>query len=124
MNVKFGPDLMRSKFENSIPKSLPKRMILRQIATLYDPLCPISPFPAKAKLLLWDVAINDPGIGWDEPDNEYLYARAQLFFRDVFDLEELAFKRSIKPRIAVGDHVLFVFSDITKACAYLRWKLR
>lgn len=101
-----------------MPKFLSRRMIFSQIATLYDPLALISHFTVKAELHLRGVIVNNLGNGWGEPVNQFLHVKANLFTRELFDLEEC-----MEPTKVVGDPVLLVFSDVSPkaygACAYL-----
>ena len=50
--VRIQPDLKRSEVPENIPCVLTKRQILAQVNGIFDPLGLISPFTAKAKILL------------------------------------------------------------------------
>lgn len=114
----------------SPPLLLTKRIILSQIATLYDPLGLLTPFSLKAKILMRDVVMDsekDGKGGWDEPVSAHLYERAVTLFEEMFLLEELEFPRCMKPLSTVGLPELLIFSDSSTkaygAAAYIRWEL-
>ncbi|KAK4324215.1 hypothetical protein Pmani_005217 [Petrolisthes manimaculis] len=130
------PDMTRQDVITSLPNVLTKRMILRQVASIYDPLGLVTPFTLQAKLLIRklvtqrkDISGNNvESIGWDDPLPNNLKEMWKTFFLDLYDLETLSFKRCLKPVYAEGNPILIVFSDgSTQAygtCAYLQWKLK
>ena len=64
--VRIQPDLKRSEVPENIPCILTKRQILAQVNGIFDPLGLISPFTAKAKILLPKLWGQDNKLGWDE----------------------------------------------------------
>nr|XP_058940528.1 uncharacterized protein LOC131768833 [Pocillopora verrucosa] len=114
--------------ENSISnllESLTKRAILSQVNSIYDPLGLAGPFTIRAKILMRELWIKEPNLGWDEtipPD----YKRAwSTFFKDMNEINSVINKRCLKPENCEGDPILVIFSDGSKdaygACAYIRW---
>ena len=114
--------------ENSISnllESLTKRAILSQVNSIYDPLGLAGPFTIRAKILMRELWIKEPNLGWDEtipPD----YKRAwSTFFKDMNEMNSVINKRCLKPENCEGDPILVIFSDGSKdaygACAYIRW---
>ena len=74
-------------------------------------------FDARLKVPIADV--------WDKPVHDTFYNEWKLFFMSMFRLEDLYFPRCVKPRNAVGNPSLIIFSDGSKlaygACVYVRW---
>ena len=117
------PNLSPEEVPSAIPLNLSRRTILQQVMGIYDPLGLKSPFVLQAKLLLrktWELKLS-----WDESVPESLRVLWVKFFTDMF--YPIAFPRCLKPKSAVGDPELIVFSDGSSeaygACAYVRWPL-
>ena len=120
--------ITNDNMEREIPELLTKRLLLRQVASIYDPLGIIVPFTLKGKLLMRQLVTSaSPKNRWDEPvtcscRNEWL-----AFFRDIFELETIRFPRCLMPSNATGDPILIIFSDASSqaygACAYVRWSI-
>ena len=61
-------------------------------------------------------------------NNEAQFNNYQIehFFDEMFDVETIAFKRCVRPKGAVGNPMLIIFSDASEsaygACAYIRWE--
>ena len=87
----------------------------------------MSPFIVKAKILLRKLWGQDKKIGWDEPIPEQFRREWITFFIELYEVENITFKRCIKPVNTVGNPILIVFSDgsgdIYGAVAYIRWEL-
>ena len=97
-----------SKDEPEADVRLNKRKILSQIARVFDPLGFVSPFLVRAKIgmqRLWE-----KGYGWDEelPEAEQEWWIA--FFKEMKELDEVKFDRSLTPARAIGHPMLCVFS--------------
>lgn len=133
-NIRTGPDLTAKDIAHKIPKQLTKRMILSQIATLYDPLGLATPFTIRCKLLMRQLITvkqerkTDEQLGWDEPIPEDMYARWVNLFQEMYALEDLKFKRCMKPNDAIGDPILVIYADASNiaysTCAYVRFELK
>lgn len=119
---------------HKIPKQLTKRMILSQVATLYDPLGLVTTFTICCKLLMRQLITlrqeskADEQVGWVEPIPEEMHARWVHLFQDMYALEELKFKRCITPHGAIGDPILVIYADASNiaysTCAYVRFELK
>lgn len=128
-NIK--PAIRLEELEREMPSILTKRIILSQVASLYDPLGFVNPVTLKAKLmmrnLVKEASHNTPGKGWDEPVDQDTYQEWEAHFKRMFELEQLQFERCLKPVNAVGNPSLVIFSDGSTvaygAVAYLRWLL-
>ncbi|XP_045129091.1 uncharacterized protein LOC123514899 [Portunus trituberculatus] len=126
-----GPYLTVGDIEKELPAVLSRRMILRQAASIYDPLGMVTPFTLKMKLLMRelvvDMSADGKKLGWDEAVDEEFYRKWKLLFKEMFEMEHISFKRCLKPKDAVGDPDLVVFSDGSMkafgAVAYVRWHL-
>ena len=125
--MRTDPDLNLMHLQSNIPHTLTKRMILLQINGIYDPLGLVSPFTVRAKILmhkLWSGKCNS--LGWDDPIPQDNLKEWIKFFRDLFEMNDISFKRCMKPNKAVGNPSLIVFSDGSDnaygECAFIRWK--
>ena len=133
-NIKPDSSIKESDFSFKFPKSLTKRMIMSQIASLYDPLGLLTPFTLQAKLLMRElileqrshINVSDKEI-WDIHIHDQLYTKWKSYFFNMFKISCLTFERCVKPRMSFGKPMLILFSDGSKcsygSCAYIRWKL-
>ena len=109
------------------PASLTRRQALSQLNSIFDPLGLATPFTVKAKVLMrrtWEANRADD---WDESLPPSLLAEWITIFEELFEMKNVSFPRCIKPKNAVGNPQLVVFSDASKeafgACAYAVWEL-
>ncbi|XP_068220711.1 uncharacterized protein [Palaemon carinicauda] len=108
-----------------------RRKILSQIASLYDPLGLVIPVLLKAKILMRSMISkrnsNGGGIKWDDPLDNSMMNEWKAFFKELYGLESLTFRRPLKPSNAFGKPNLVIFSDGSTqaygACAYVRWQI-
>ena len=114
-----------------IPQILTKRLCLSQLSKVYDPYGLVNPFILKGKLLMRELCMTTSSLtqgklGWDDPIPDDLKSKWEKFFTDIFDLENISFKRCIKPNTATGNPNLVIYSDGSSlaygACAYIQWK--
>ncbi len=135
VKLEFSPKKHNISTDNTsltcIPKTLTKRLVLSQLSKVYDPLGLVNPFILKGKLLMRELCMTTSSIskgklGWDDPIPDDLKCKWEKFFTDIFDLENISFKRCIKPSTAVGNPNLVIYSDGSShaygACAYIQWK--
>ena len=98
---------------NGLPMRLTKRLIFSWINGLFDPLGLIAPFIIRAKILmrqLW-LGENKP-LGWDDPITTTLQSLWHALFLDMFEVENIYFKRCIKPiDVSTERPVLLIFCD-------------
>ncbi|VDI24027.1 Hypothetical predicted protein [Mytilus galloprovincialis] len=131
-NVRKGENITKSQIESSVPTSLTPRMVLSQVASVYDPLGLATPYTLAAKVLMRKLCIenntNDKTLHnsrWDYAMSAESRLEWMDFFKELFDIEQLKFHRCLKPNNAVGDPMLVIFSDGSKlaygTCAYVRW---
>ncbi|XP_071136608.1 uncharacterized protein [Mytilus edulis] len=125
--IHIDKDLQQTQIDD-IPLILTRRMVLSQVASIYDPLGLACPFVLTAKLLLRSFCKTDGGNGgWDEPIADAMRQKLIEFFKGVFQLESIQFPRCIKPEAAYKNPVFVVFSDGSSvaygACAYIRWQI-
>ena len=129
--IRSGPNLERCKLEAKFPEVLTRRMILSQIASLYDPLGFAVPVILKAKVLMRSMIAkgnpNERGIKWDDPLDASMVNEWKMFFKELYALEDVTFRRPLKPSNAFGKPSLIIFSDGSMqaygACAYVRWQI-
>ena len=124
--INSEPNLRKDDIPKSLPSSLTRRLVLRQIMSIYDPLGLLSPFTLKAKLLLrktWELKL-----GWDEPMPENLQSDWRKFFVSQFEIESIKFDRVLRPTEACDSPWLILFSDGSELAygfvAFIRWKLK
>ena len=124
-------DISINEVRDSFPDVLTRRMVLSQVAKIYDPLGLLAPFILNAKILLRKSCNKNAGdvmnIGWDDPLPHHLYNEWKAFFIMLFDTENLSFPRCIQPKLNMGEPILVIYCDGSKeafgACAYVRWKV-
>jgi len=99
-------------------------MILSQVNGIFDPLGLMSPFVVRAKIMLRK--LTQDKAGWDDPITDNQRSNWCEFFQEMFDVEDVKFKRTTKPNNAIGLPILVMFSDASKeaigTCAYIRWE--
>lgn len=117
--------ILPEQVPQAIPSALSKRVVLRQVMRLYDPLGLLSPFIVTGKLYLretWDL-----GIAWDEPLPDIMTKKWNEFFCQMAELSSLEFDRCLTPEKAQGKPSLIILSDASDKAygfaAYIRWKL-
>ena len=70
---------------------------------------------------------NDIKLDWDDPIPEENKKDWMIFFTELIEMNDVKFKRIVKPYNAIGDPLLIIFSDGSSqafgACAYVRWEL-
>ena len=106
---------------------LTRRLLLANVARIFDPVGFLCPIILKSKLLMrasWCGKIID----WDDPIPEDLAAQWIVFLRSLMELVDLSFPRSLWPEEeTVGLPILVVFSDGAAlaygTAAYIRWEL-
>lgn len=110
---------------NNITDNLTKRKVLSEVNSIFDPLGLITPFTVKAKILmknLWKQKLE-----WDDELQGLARENFCLFLTEMVEMQDVMFKRCLKPEHAVDDPILITFSDASNealgACCYLRWKL-
>ena len=107
---------------------LTKRMVLKQVAGVYDPLGMVVPYILTAKSLMRSLCqeTSNSNGNWDEPLSLEMKQSWFEFFKGLFELELLEIPRCIQPNIAYGKPMLVLFSDGSNlafgACAYIRWE--
>lgn len=117
-----------NQLPNEIPEQLTKCIILSQVNSIYDPLGLAGPFTVRAKIMMRQRWASDVKIDWDDPIPEENRRDWRMFFKELVEMDNVRFKRCMKPRDAVGDPILIIFSDGSSqafgACAYVRWELK
>ena len=123
--VPSGPNLTVDQVPQDIPQVLSRRIVLRQVMSIYDPLGLLSPFTLQAKILLrqtWEI-----DVGWDDPLTETMCKEWSQFFEQMFCAEKIEFPRCLRPPNAKGDPQLVIMSDGSEQAygcvAYVRWEL-
>lgn len=134
-NVRTGLDLTVDEITHKMPNSLTKRMVLSQVASLYDPLGLLTPFTVQCKLLMRQLITlkreqdaAEQTLSWDDPIPDDMYDQWVCLFKNMFALEKIKFQRCIKPDSAIGNPTLVVYADASNVaystCAYVRIRLQ
>ena len=102
---------------------LTKRLFLKKIATIFDPLGLLAPFIVRAKVLFQDIWLA--GYDWDDPLSDALSDAAQQWFDELPDFSQIQIPRclqdsSIGIRVATELHIFVDASEKAYgAVAYL-----
>lgn len=106
--------------------TLTKRMVLKQVAWVYDPLGMVVPYILTAKSLMRTLCQENVNSceDWDKPLSLEMKQKWIEFFKGLFDLELLKIPRCIQPETVYGKLMLILFPDGSNlafgACAYIR----
>ena len=72
---------------------------------------------------LWGI---EEKLHWDDPIPDKYKREWMQFCQDLIEMNNVKFKRCLKPKNATGEPILIIFSDGSSnaygACAYMRWK--
>ena len=109
------------------PPKLTRRQALSQLNSIYDHLGLAAPFIVKAKILMRETWNLNEGSSWDEHLPEQITSEWLSLFEEIFEMSKIDFRRCITPIDSVGDPMLVIFSDASKAAygaaAYVVWTL-
>ena len=65
-------------------------------------------------------------LGWDDLLPQNVCLEWLTFFIDMFDVEDITFRRFVQPQNAIGKPMLIIFCDASEeaygTCAYVRWE--
>lgn len=80
--------------DRGIPNVLTKRMVLSQVAAIYDLLGLVIPFTLNAKLLMRESVTRrnseDTVCDWDDPMPDRMREKWDEIFHDLYELEKLS----------------------------------
>ena len=106
------------------PTDLPltKRNVLKNVATLFDPLGLVTPYTIRAKILLQIMWTR--GLDWDEGIGGHLTEQVQQWFSALDDLKKVQVHRCLQPRTGPAETTIHTFVDVSKdafgAVSYVR----
>ena len=86
--LRTEPDLSIKNFDNLVPGTLTKRMLLSQLNGIFDPLGLVSPFIITGKILLRQLCVTN-NFGWDDPIPDKMWLEWIQFFREMFELSDI-----------------------------------
>ena len=111
------------------PNPLTRRVLLSQVAGLYDPIGLVTPLKQKGVILVrraFQEAGNLTKDTWDEALSDELRENAVELFREYARLSSVTFPRSITPARWLGKPWGITFSDGScdsyGSVLYLRWE--
>ena len=111
-----------SEAEETKPNRLTKRIVLSQIAKLFDPLGLVSPVTIRAKMQLQDLWKLQ--LDWDESLPMHLHTQWNKFVNCLKDLNQLRITRQVTLPQKLEVYELHAFSDASEhaygAAIYLR----
>ncbi len=107
-------DLTEGEVEVKTPNPLTRRVLLSQIAGLYDPIGLVTPVKQKGVILVRR-AFQEAGKltkdTWDEPLSDELRGKAIELFKEYARLSRITFRRSLTPSDWKGKPWGITFSD-------------
>ncbi len=105
----------RMRLRKYYQQKFTRRLILRQVSSIYDPLVFLTPFTLKSKLLMRDlmsdVNCDSKKLTWDEAVSPSHYYKWKMMFKEMFELESIKCTQCLKPCNAIGNLDLIVFAD-------------
>ena len=113
-----------NKLDMELLANCTKRIVLKKVASLFDPLGFLAPFIVRAKILLQKMWIS--GADWDEPLSEQLTAEVVEWFSELPDVSKIQVSRclQLKESEKLASMSLHVFADASAdaygAVAYTR----
>lgn len=131
--MRTGFNLSMEDVREGTPNPLTRRIILSQIAALYDPIGLASPAKQKGVMLVresfQEAGKDNPSKDtWDAPLSLKLREAAITLFEEIVRLGQVRFERSLTPPGAIGPPTGITFSDGSEssygAVLYLRWETR
>ena len=101
---------------------LSKRNVLKNVATLFDPLGLVTPYTIRAKILLQVMWTR--GLDWDEGIDGDLVEQVQQWLSELEDLRNVQVHRCLQPRTGTAEKTIHTFVDASKdafgAVSYVR----
>ena len=105
-------DVFTFKSQVSGEFELTKRIFLKKIAALFDPLGFLSPFTIRAKILMQELWIY--GLDWDEKLPKELSTKIMLWFAELVLLPTIKVPRCLQFKKQVTVVYLHVFADASE----------
>ena len=112
----FSNQVTLANIEKLFPQFLTRRMVLSQVAKLFDPLGLLALFLLKAKILMRKSFSDSKGTSSkrDEQLSTQQYQEWKQFSRELLHVEQINFPRCLRPENVVDEPMLIVFSDGSK----------
>lgn len=124
--IHTGPNLKLENVPDCIPHVLTRRLVLQQVMSIFDPLGILCPFTLQAKIHLRETWTTK--LGWDDALPPDLRNKWILFFKTLFQMQDLKFPRCLQPANVKGQPWLILMSDGSDLAygfvAYIRWELQ
>ena len=103
-------------FKENVPEedtTYTKRIFLKKIATLFDPIGFLAPYTIRAKMLLQDMWTA--GIDWDDELTEPLSISARAWFAELYQLQQIQVPRCLWNEGTIADTMsLHTFVDASE----------
>ena len=105
-------DLDLKLVNTQFPPSVTKREVWRVAQSIYDPLGLILPYSMKMRALLRQIALADPGIGWDKPVGTQRRDELKRLCGQMQYIEKLRFPRCAVDRVGTAE--LLCIGDLSE----------
>ncbi|XP_065190931.1 uncharacterized protein LOC135821860 [Sycon ciliatum] len=111
LGVQWRPDSDQFGFTFSKPadNNITKRLVVRHIATVFDPLGFLAPFVVRGKICIQEMWVA--GLDWDTPAPEAIAGKARAWLNELCDTDAIQIPRCLYPNSEAPDKVLHVFTD-------------
>lgn len=129
--MRTGLDLHEDEVRSNTPSPLTRRVLLSQVAALYDPIGLATPAKQRGVILVRESyqeagKDNTSKNTWDDPLSPRLREASIKLFEEYVRLGHVRFERSLTPPGAIGRPMGVTFSDGSEASygavLYLRWE--
>jgi len=81
------------------------------VNSIYDPLGLAGPFTVRAKILMRQLWGIEEKLHWDDPIPDKYKRDWTQFCQDLVEMNNVKFKRCLKPKKATAEPILIIFSD-------------
>ena len=121
--ARTASDLKYEEIPQIIEMKPTRRILLGIVNSCYDPLGLLAPITIQMKIEMRKLYNKEINLGWDHPVPPHLKQYWIKILQLVKESEAVRFSRCIRPKNAVGDPDLVIYSEAMCTTAHVRWKL-